>query len=414
MDAQLIFFGLLGVLFFGFVFNAILDFLNQKYAPGSLPGEISDVFPDEEYQKSKAYQKANFRFSLVQSVFSFMLVVFVIAAGWLGALYDFLSLYFQSKIVLALVFFGVLFLVNDFLQLPFSYYHQFVLEEKFGFNKTTKRIFWTDKLKGYLLTCILGGGILALLLWLVFALGSSFWWVFWVCISLVMFVMQVLYVQVIAPMFNKFSPLEEGDLKSRIVAYSEKVSFPLKGIFIMDGSKRSSKANAYFTGFGRMKRIVLFDTLLEKLENEELVAVLAHEVGHYKKKHIVFSLILSVLQTGAVLYVLSLFVFNAELTLAMGSLAGNWAVPLNLIAFGILLEPLQMLLSVGFNMLSRKNEYEADAWASETFDGKALVRALKKLTVHNLGNLTPHPLYVFLHYSHPTLLQRIRALNKLY
>jgi STE24 endopeptidase len=270
-------------------------------------------------------------------------------------------------------------------------------------------VFWLDKLKGYLLGAVIGGVILSVLLLLVDSLGVNFWLVFWVAISLFMFIMNMFYTSLILPLFNKLSPLEEGELRDAITAYAKQVDFPLTKIFVIDGSKRSSKANAFFSGLGKKKKVVLYDTLIENHSIQELVAIFAHEVGHYKKKHIQQGLVLSVLQTGLMLYILSLLIFNTELSIALGG--DTMRIHLNLIAFGILYSPISMITGLLMNMLSRKNEFEADQYASETANGADLAGALKKLSADNLSNLLPHPAYVFFNYSHPPLLKRISAIE---
>jgi STE24 endopeptidase len=303
-----------------------------------------------------------------------------------------------------------LFFASDIINIPFQIYGTFVIEEKFGFNKTTVKTFITDKLKGYLLTIIIGGGILFIFFKLINVFGANFWIYFWIVAAIFMLLINMFYTSVILPLFNKLTPLEDGELKQEIEEYSKKVNFPLDNVYVIDGSRRSNKSNAFFSGIGKKKKIVLYDTLINNQTKEELIAVLAHEVGHFKKKHIISGYFISILQTGFILFILSLMVFNPNLTHALG---GNVnAVHLNLLAFGILFSPISHFIGIFMNLLSRKNEYEADAYARDTFNGEALQSALKNLSVHNLSNLTPHPAYVFFHYSHPPLLQRLDALNK--
>jgi STE24 endopeptidase len=285
-----------------------------------------------------------------------------------------------------------------------------VIEEKFGFNKTTPKTFVMDKLKGYLLGAILGGLILFVFLKLVAIFGANFWWYFWMVIALFMLFINMFYTSLILPLFNKLSPLEDGSLKEGIEAYSRKVGFPLANIFVMDGSKRSNKSNAFFSGIGKKKKIVLFDTLIENHSNEELIAVLAHEVGHFKKKHIIWGYISSLAQTGFTLFILSLMIFSPTLSEALGG--QQTAIHLNLLAFGILYTPISNVIGIFMNMVSRKHEYAADRFAGATFGSTHLIEALKKLSVHNLSNLFPHPAYVFFHYSHPPLLKRLQALSR--
>jgi STE24 endopeptidase len=284
-----------------------------------------------------------------------------------------------------------------------------VIEEKFGFNKTTPRTFVLDKLKGYLLGIIIGGGLLGLIIFIYRETGNNFWWMAWLAVAAFMMFATMFYASIILPLFNKLTPMPEGELRTAIENYCKKVNFKLNNLFVMDGSKRSSKANAFFSGLGPKKKIVLFDTLIEKHTTDELVAVLAHEIGHYKKKHTRTGLILGLAQSGLMLFILSLFLGNDELAKAMGASESSFHI--NALAFGILYSPLSEILGILGNILSRKHEYEADEYAKTTFSGNALAEALKKLSVDNLSNLTPHPAYVFVHYSHPTLLQRLKALT---
>jgi STE24 endopeptidase len=334
----------------------------------------------------------------------------LLVTGGFGWLDSWLREYYSNPMVIGLAFFGILFIVSDVLGLPFQLYGTFVIEQKFGFNKMTVRTFIFDKLKSYLLTIVIGGGLSLLFFWLVNLLGQSFWLYFWAIAAVLILIINMFYTSLILPLFNKLTPLEDGALKQAIQEYAKKVSFPLDNIFVIDGSKRSSKANAFFSGLGKKKKIVLYDTLINNHSTEELVAVLAHEVGHFKKKHIVQSLIISVLQTGLILFVLSQFVFSSQLSLALGGTVP--AIHLNLLAFGILFSPISHILGLAMNVLSRKNEFEADHFAKTTYEGKPLVEALKKLSVNNLSNLLPHPWYVFFHYSHPPLLQRLEALER--
>jgi STE24 endopeptidase len=299
-------------------------------------------------------------------------------------------------------------LALDILTIPFQLHSTFVIEEKYGFNKTTTKTFIADKLKGYLLTGLIGGALISVLIYLIQSIGPSFWIWFAGIASLFILFVNMFYTSIILPMFNTLTPLQDGELKTAIETFAKKINFPLDNIFIIDGSKRSKKANAFFSGIGKKKKIVLYDTLIENHSTEELVAVLAHEVGHFKKKHIVWSFVLSIIQIVFTLFVLSLLVFNENISLALGG--NQLGIHLNLLAFGILFSPISAVTSLFMNMYSRKNEFEADAYAKETFDGQALSNALKKLSVDSLSDLYPHPLYVFFHYSHPPLLKRLSAL----
>ncbi len=319
--------------------------------------------------------------------------------------------YTTHPILMALFFFGILGLAADLLSTPFSAYSTFVIEERFGFNKTTVKTFILDKLKGWILGAIIGGGLLSLIVWIYLATGSYFWFFAWLAISLFSVFMTMFYSTLIVPLFNKQTPLAQGELRDSIEKFATKVGFKLDNIFVIDGSRRSKKANAYFSGLGAKKRIVLYDTLIVEHTTDEMVAVLAHEVGHYKKKHTRTNIILSVAQTGLMLFILSLFIGNPLLSQALGATEGSFHM--GILAFGILYSPISMILGLGMNYLSRKHEYAADRFAGEKFNPEALQVALKKLSVNNLSNLRPHPAYVFVYYSHPPVLKRLEALSRL-
>jgi STE24 endopeptidase len=409
--SQVLFYIIIGLLVADFIFERILEYLNSTQWSDQLPEEVKDIYDDEKYRQQQAYEKVNFRFSLVSSSFSFvvMLLMFLLAGfAWVNSLALAVS---ANPILTALVFFGILMLASDLINTPFSVYDTFVIEEKFGFNKTTPKTFVLDKFKGYLLGAIIGGGLLALIIYLYQLTTTSFWIYAWLVISGFSVFMVLFYSNLIVPLFNKQTPLPEGELKSAIENFAAKVGFKLDNIYVIDGSKRSTKANAYFTGFGAKKRVVLYDTLINDMTTNELVAVLAHEIGHYKKHHVLWSLLLGILQTGIVLFIFSLFVGSPELSAAMGVETPSFHI--GLIAFGILYSPISMITGLAMNIFSRKNEYQADAFAAQYFSGYELASALKKLSVKNLSNLRPHPAYVFFHYSHPTLLQRLKALQKM-
>jgi STE24 endopeptidase len=392
-----------------YVFDQLLDYVNLKSQKSDIPAEIESFFEREKYLKSLAYNRERTKFSFITSAFGFALSMGMLISGGFGWVDGLLRPLVQNEILLALAFFGILMLASDILTIPFQCYSTFVIEEKYGFNKTTIKTFIADKLKGYVLGAVVGGALVALLIYMIRVIGPSFWIWFSIIAAVFIFFINMFYTSLILPMFNKLTPLDDGDLKKSIEAFSHKVSFPLDNIFIIDGSKRSKKANAFFSGIGKKKKIVLYDTLISNHTTEELVAVLAHEVGHFKKKHIIWGYVLSVVQIVFTLFILSLMVFNENLSLALGG--SQLAIHLNLLAFGILYSPISGITGVLMNMYSRKNEFEADAYARETFDANALIGALKKLSVDNLSNLYPHPLYVFFHYSHPPLLKRLEALK---
>ena len=400
---------MIGILAVEFVIERVLSYLNSKNRKKKIPTELEGIYNDEKYRKSQEYQAEVERFSQITSTFSFVLVILLLTTGGFGMIDDWLRGVAAYNPIRTLMFFGVIFVASDILNTPFQLYSTFVIEEKYGFNKTTLGTFFLDKVKGYLLGGILGGLILGVLIFLVMQFGSGFWIYFWIVITIFMLFMNMFYTSLILPLFNKLVPLESGSLKEAIEAYSQKVNFPLKNIFVIDGSKRSAKANAFFSGLGKKKKIVLYDTLIENHSEDELVAVLAHEAGHFKKKHIIYSMIMGVLQTGLTLYILSLMINSSEVSWAMGG--QTTALHLNILAFGILYSPISTIMGVLGNIYSRKNEYEADEYAVTTYAKEPLQTALKKLTSDNLSNLQPHPWYVFVHYSHPTLLQRLRAMD---
>jgi STE24 endopeptidase len=404
-----VFIVIIAVLVFGYLLEQVLDLLNLKHTVTRLPEELEGIYDAEEYRNSQLYKRDNTRFSFVTSTLSLVVITVIFFTGGFGWLDRWISGFISNYILFVLLFFGLLALAGDILTTPFALYSTFVIEERYGFNRTTPKTFLLDKLKGWLLGLVIGGGLLALVTWIYMRTGPWFWLVVLGVITLFSLFMTMFYSNLIVPLFNKQTPLEEGSLRAKIEAFAKGVKFRLDNIFVMDGSKRSSKANAYFTGLGPKKRIVLFDTLIRDLKEEEIVAVLAHEVGHYKKRHTLSGLLLSLLQTALTLYLFSLFVGEDSFAVALGGTKASFH--LGLIAFGILYSPISTLLGIGSNLFSRRNEYQADRYARRHYGGEQLISSLKVLSRNNLSNLTPHPAYVFVHYSHPTLLQRIRALQ---
>jgi len=401
---------IVSIVIFGYLLERYLSFLNSTKWTDKLPEELTDVYDAEKYKKSQEYKRVNDRFSFLTSSFSLVLILLMLFLNGFSFVDDLIRGFTGDVVLIALLFFGILMFVSDIINTPFSIYDTFVIEEKFGFNKTTPRTFILDKLKGWFLGLIIGGGLLALIVWFYKVTTDMFWIYAWAAISLFVIFMSMFYSTLIVPLFNKQTPLEQGKLRDAIEKFSNKVGFKLDNIFVIDGSKRSTKANAYFSGIGSKKRIVLFDTLIKDLSTNEIVSVLAHEIGHYKKKHVLIGIIVSIIQTGITLYIFSLFVDNPQLSLALGSDIPSFH--LGLISFGILYSPISLITGLIANVFSRKNEFTADRFTKEHFKAEPLVKALKKLTSKNLSNLTPHPVYVFFHYSHPTLLQRVRALIK--
>ena len=409
MTPQIVFIILVSIIVADFVLESWLEWLNLKNLSEKLPEELKDLYDAEKYLKSQRYERVNIHFGLISSTFNLILILgmfFFDGFAWVDGLAAGIS---THPILQPLIFFGILGLALDILNTPFAVYDTFVIEQRFGFNKTTPGLFIADKLKGLLLAAIIGGGLMALVIWLYMLTTVYFWLWAWVLMSAFMLFMSFFYSSLIVPLFNKQKPLEDGDLKSRITDQAEQAGFHIDKIYTIDGSKRSTKANAYFSGMGRKKRIVLFDTLINELSTDEIVAVLMHEIGHYRKKHIVSTMILSFIQSGFMLFIFSLFVSQPVLSQALGMPGASFHI--GLIAFGILYSPISVMIGLMMNTLSRKNEYQADNFAAHYGMGNALIGALKKLSVNNLSNLTPHPFYVFFHYSHPTLLQRIRNLK---
>ncbi len=409
MSAETLFYIIIAIILIDFVIDKVIDSLNAKHFDDPVPAELQDVYDEEQYRKSQRYKKERYNFGLVTSGFSLItLLLFLFLEGF--AYVDSMARDISNNpIVIALIFFGIIMLASDILTLPFSWYSTFVIEEKYGFNKTTRKTFILDKLKSWGLMIVVGGGILALIVWFYLIAGENFWWYAWILVTVFTLFVNMFYAKLIVPLFNKQTPLPEGSLRTKIESYAEKVGFKLDNIFVIDGSKRSTKANAYFSGFGKEKRITLFDTLIKELEEEEIVSVLAHEVGHYKKNHIFANVAAAIITTGFTLWLLSLFVGNPLLSAALGVSVASFHI--GLVAFGILYSPISEVTGLMMNYLSRKFEYQADNYAKRTYNSEALISSLKKLSRTSLSNLTPHKAYVFMHYSHPSLLQRFRNLK---
>ncbi len=409
MNSNLLFYLIIGIIVIQFFIETFLDYLNYKKYKDPIPKELEDIYNEKEYKKSQEYKMDNYRFGLFSSSFSFLLTLgFLIFGGfeWVDQIVRSIT---SNSILMTLLFFGIIMIGSDLLSTPFSYYQTFVIEEKFGFNKSTPKLFFLDKIKGWLMIIILGGIIMSLIVWFYEWSGSSFWLYALGIIAIFTIGMNLLYSRLIVPIFNKQTPLEDGSLKEKISNYASKTGFNLRQIFVIDGSKRSTKANAYFSGFGKEKRVTLYDTLINDLEEEEIVAVLAHEVGHYKKHHILINLGLSLLLTALTLYLLSLFIANPAFSYAIGVTTPSFHAAL--ISFGILYSPISEVTGLIMNILSRKFEFQADNYAKTTYNGDPLISSLKKLSKNSLSNLNPHPAYVFLHYSHPPLISRIQNLR---
>ena len=401
---------IIGLVIFNYLFSTVLDFINGKNWRTEIPPVMKDFYHEDKYLKAKNYSKEKGKVSLISSTLSTLITLLFLVFDGYGWLDNFISQYYDIPFLKSGVFFLVLFILSDFISIPFSCYNTFVIEEKYGFNKTTVKTFVLDKIKGYLLTLIIGGVLLFGAIYIVSLLENGFWVWLWLSLSVIMLLVNMFYADLIVPIFNKLTPLETGSLREKIESYTNKVGYSLKNIYIIDGSKRSSKANAFFSGLGPRKTIALYDTLVEKHTEEELVAVLAHEVGHYKKKHVFTTLFLTIFQLGLMCFLLETCLKVGEISQALGG--KEMIFHLGLVAFGILYSPVGTILSILMNINSRKNEFEADHYAKTTYSGVALELALKKLSVDSLSNLYPHPFYTFIHYSHPPLLKRLSALNE--
>ena len=395
---------------FNFLFTTVLEYLNDKNWKDNIPDEFKDFYDAESYIKAKNYKISRGKLSTVSSSLSFVFTLAMLYFFGFGLLSELANSFSDSVILQSSAFFMILYLFNFVIGIPFSYYSTFEIEEKYGFNKTDLKTFILDKLKGLIITSVFILGLTSLAVLIIDFFSTGFWLWLWLGLSILMILLNMFYADLIVPIFNKLTPLENGELRDKIEAYSKKVGYSLKNIFVIDGSKRSSKANAFFSGLGPRKTIALYDTLIQKHSDEELVSVLAHEVGHYKKKHIFISMILTIFQLGIMCYLFELCMSFDLVANALGSSTMNFHI--GIIAFSFLYSPVGLIIGVLMNILSRKNEFEADNYAKETYDGNSLSLALKKLSVDSLSNLYPHPFYVFIHYSHPPLIQRLSKLNE--
>ena len=404
------FYIIIGMILFEYILSLLVDILNVKSLNPNLPDEFKDVYDQDKYEKSQNYTKSNTKFSFLTSSFSLLISLYFIFGGLYNSIDLYVRSYGFSEIVTGLLFFALLFVINDLLNIPFSLYKTFVIEEKYGFNKTTLKTFCSDKFKGYLLMIGIGAPVLSTIIYFFSNYSQYGWFYVWLFIIAFSIILQPVFTIFIAPMFNKFTPLQEGPLLNKIKDYLNKVNFPVQKLEVVDGSKRSSHSNAYFSGIGKYKRIALFDTLIDQMDENEILAIIAHEVGHYKLKHIYSGIILSSIQSGIMLFILSLFINNEQLFSVF--YMDNLSVYASLVFFTMLYSPISMIVGVFFSIISRKNEFSADAYSAETAKlPESLITGLKKLSKENLSNLTPHWLNVFLNYSHPPVLDRINALN---
>jgi STE24 endopeptidase len=395
-----------------YLIRTMADVLNITRLSPNLPKTFSDVFDARRYETAQAYLKETTRAQLLQATVDMAVLLLFWFSGAFGILDLLVRKLSQNPIISGLLFIGILAGLKLVLSLPFSVFRTFVIEEKYGFNKTTMPVFIMDLIKTVLLSLVLGGLLLSVILWFFNATGELAWAYCWVATTVFLIAVQYIVPTWIMPLFNRFTPLENGALKTAIFEYARSIDFPLTQIFVMDGSKRSAKSNAFFAGFGKNKRIVLYDTLIKEQNTDELLAVLAHEMGHYKKKHIQRRLIMGICQMGVIFYLFSLILSHQGLFNAF--FVAQPSVYAGLVFFSLLFSPIDMVLSLAMQAVSRRDEREADRFAATTTSTPgALVSALKKLSAHNLSNLTPHPVYVFLNYSHPPVLERIQRLNRI-
>lgn len=408
-NSQILFYIIIAFIVSEFIFDKVLDFINSKSWQKQLPSIVENLYDTEKYEKAKNYAQENGKIGLISSVLSFLFILiflFLNGFAWVDTWAKSVS---DNPILQALLFFGVLSIASSFISLPFGIYKTFVIEEKYGFNRTTPKTFVLGLLKGLLLSAILGGILLSALTYVYYLTPQNFWWIAWAIMSAFTLFFATFYTSLLVPIFNKLTPLEDCTLRQSIEKYAKKVNFPLTNIMVIDGSKRSSKANAYFSGLGNKKSIVLFDTLMKDNTDEEITAILAHEVGHYKKKHITKSMVISLFQTAVLFALFGYIAGNPNLAMALGAQESSFHI--SLIAFSLLYAPVSMFTGVLMNIYSRKNEFEADNYAKITYSGEPLASALKKLSINHLSNLTPHKAYVFVHYSHPPLVERLEKLK---
>ena len=408
-DVQIL---LLVIISVQFIIDLVSGLLNYSSFDKPLPKNVENIFSENEYAKSQKYNKVNLTFHLVSSIYSFSILFTILYFGLLGSLDSYIrNVTFENEISLSLIFFASVFIISDTLKIPFQLYRVFVIEEQFGFNNTTLKTFIFDKLKSYFISLLLIVILATPLLLFIIFFPSSFWIYFWILISIFLIFVNMFYTTLIVPIFNKLEVLGDGDLKKKLDNFSSKVKFPITNIFVINGSKRSKKANAFFSGFGRNKKVVLYDTLIKNHTVDELVAVLAHEIGHYKLNHVKTNMVISIITTGFMLFILSNFIFNSDISYALG---GNVSFRhLEIFAFFIIYSPISSIISVLMNIKSRKNEYEADEYAVKNFKKGPMEDALRKLYKDNLTNITPHPVYEFLNYSHPSISKRLKAIDSI-
>lgn len=393
----------------GYLLERYLEHLNVRMWSEKLPEKLKGICDEKKYRLSQLYYRKNLKLSFWSSTLNLAVIIMMLTAGGFALVDNIARSMSGNNILISLIFFGIIGVASELINLPFSWYDTFVIEKKFGFNTMTRHTFITDQIKSWFIALLVGVPVLAIVTWIYYKTEKGFWIYAWLLITAFTLFVNFFYSEWIVPLFNRQTPLIDSPLRTMIEAFAEKAGFRLKNIYVIDGSKRSTKANAYFSGFGSKKRIVLYDTLIREMSDEEIVAVLAHEIGHYKKKHVVRNIISSVLLTGLMLFLFSRIVGNPALSTALGAETPGFHI--GLIAFGILYSPLSLIIGLLSNYISRRNEFEADRFVKDNYDSRKLASALKLLSVKNLSNMMPHPAYVFFHYSHPPLLARLEKLE---
>ncbi len=388
-----------------FAYSITLSVLNRKASHQPIPALLKGIYDAAEYARQQAYLRENSRFGVVSNIVNTTLLLCLFALGGFAWMDSYARSLTSNPVLIALLFFFIFYILDWVVGLPFSVYDTFHIEAKYGFNRTTPRLFVMDTIKGFFVSLLIYGILMGLVVWIYGLIPDYFWLVAWAVVSVLTLILQFLYSDVIVPLFNKQTPLAEGELRTAIETFARNVGFKLQNIYVIDGSKRSSKANAYFTGFGSRKRIVLYDTLMEQLTTDEIVAVLAHEIGHYKHHHIIKDMASALILNFVMFYLFSLVIDNKEIAAAAGCDVPSFHI--NMTVFMLLFTPIQIIISLISNVLSRRHEWEADEFACQYGLGKNLCSSLKKMSAQSLSNLTPHPVVVYTQYSHPTLLQRV-------
>ena len=409
LSSEFWFWLILILLSFNYVFNNILEYLNDKNWNTKIPNSLKNFYKKKDYELAKKYKFEKSRLSFILNSFNFFLTFIVLYFQGFGYLNNLLNLKIENVFYQSLSFFFILFIINFIITLPFNIFSTFYIEEKYGFNRTSVKTFVIDKIKSIFIFIFISSLLIFIGSKIIEMLEKNFWILIWTSLSAFVIFLNMFYAKLIVPIFNKLTPLEDGSLKKKIKAYSNKVGYSIENIFLIDGSKRSTKANAFFSGLGPKKTIALYDTLVKNHSEEELVSVLAHEVGHYKKNHIFLNLVITIINLGIISFLFEQCMSLINLAIALGS--DNMNFHLGIVSFSFIYSPFSFISGVISNKISRKNEYEADNYAKETYGGKPLALALKKLSVSLLSNLYPHPTYVFFHYSHPPLLRRLEKLE---